>query len=200
MTEEKKWKQGKSRKVSENNFYAVNEYLFKRIDDSDGEYFNIAFDAEHSIRTEFIEFFHDSPGLNSSKSHINKKIEFLIKRRTLLKNRIETDHYPFPILCTKEGDKKEIEAFEQSITKVKCNYIQLTDEKMCKLHMYLTMMHDNRYKALVNWVKQKRFRDKQETHQVTLSSKGKNALDDLKNKLGAADFNETLHKLNCLHQ
>lgn len=196
MTEEKKWKQGKSRKVNENNFYAINEYLFNRID---GEYFNIAFDAEHTIKTEFIDFFRNSPSLNSSKSHINNKINFLIERQDFLKSRIETEHYPFPILCTKEGDEIEVEGFEQNIAKVKCKYIELTDEKMYKLHIYLTLMHDNRYKALVNWVKQKRFRGKQETHQVTLSSKGKQALDALKNKLGAADFNETLHKLNCLH-
>lgn len=67
---------------------------------------------------------------------------------------------------------------------------------MFDLHQILVKVNDGVYAALKSYMKQKRYRAKNLTFQVTLSEDAKFSLWRLKRKLNAKDYNATLIELD----
>jgi len=203
------FKQGSKRKVNDNNFYLICEYIEIKL-----EYRQTHSIATHTLTEnsrkliELIEkndwisvLISTGPKRRNSKAFIDKSIEESNTQLARIKHSLKTGDYSGYGGYYKNDDdlNKAIEHYESAIKDAHKRYIELTDEMMFNLHMFISDFDEDLYKSMTSWIKQKRFREKNGTNQVTLSNSGKYALDALKVKLGEKDLNSTLCKLNELH-
>lgn len=199
-------KQGSKRKVNEKNFYLICEYVKLKIEDNTPfslAKFTVTENSEKLIKlidkNDYIEnLISTGPKEINSKEHIeehtDKYKKEIINMKHIIKKGVYEGHYK-----NKEECEQEIHLFESSIKRSQARYIELTEEMMLKLHIFISSFDDSLYNSMMSWIKQKRYRESKGTNQVTLSTSGKHALNSLKVKLGAKDFNATLCKLNTLH-
>ena len=191
-----KIKQGRARKVNADNFYLFCEYPLRK-EEKFGA-FDWAKDyKEGLVIVEQVKLFLlAAPNERTSKSYVDKATYKAKAKINELKRVIELEHYT-PFYFNKEVCEKGIADAQRRLSEL--NYVVLTDVMLHELHELIVRLNDRSYQAMTSWVKQKRFRDKKTTHQVTLSNRGKRALESLKLKLNTKDFNATLCELDKLY-
>ena len=195
---ENDFKQGPARKVNEQNFYLICQYLQKKIE-KDKFIFNLdSYDSEvyEKLNNELVLFLERAPKVDTSKAYIEKEKSRIVKDINDITMRIKTDDYMYFRHKTKEKCQLARKRIREQLETNEAGYIKLTDEMMYQLHLFLVPIYDMYHKPLVSWVKQQKYREKKVTNQVTLSVDGKSALDSLKRKLGKKDFNSTLEELD----
>jgi len=190
---ESDFKQGRARKVNVDNFYLICDYL-RRNEEKLGA-FCWVIDSDSSLKTheEVMLFLVTAPKERTSKVYVEKATYESKAQIIELKERIELEHFS-PFYHNKEKCEESIAIAQKRLQGL--SYIELTEAMLYELHSLLVQMESFAYKAMVSWVKQKRFRDKKITHQVTLSERGKKALESLKVKLKANNFNDVLIELD----
>jgi len=188
------FKQGRARKVNADNFYLICECLTNYFNKNESIYYDN--DLDEKLKTWLLT----APAEKTSKSYITKKINDYKNGITKREQALKTGNLALlgeeaRFFIKSEADiEKGIEAAKHSIDKLNKSYIALTDAILYELHLFVCAIQDDNYKKIVSWIKQKRFRNKQKTYQVTLDENGKNALDYLKEILGSSNFNDTLTK------
>jgi hypothetical protein len=188
IDQEKIYKQGSKRKINANNFYYTIQYLYNLTLPPKDYHF------DEDMTEKIHDSYFDSPKITSSKNHIESKIKELEGFISKNQDRIDFNNYHFN---QSEKDCKEaIEYYKKSINKLRDSYVELDTKRMFELHSIVITLDDSIYKRMSNWVKQQRSRDKVEYRQVTMSIAAKNALESLKYKLNAKNYNETLIKLD----
>ena len=189
IVQEKIYKQGSKRKINANNFYYTIQYLYNFTIQPNNYFFD-----DDDMREKIRGFYHDSPIITSSKSYVESRVKDLEDLISKIQDRIDFNNYSFN---QSENDCKEgIERYKKSIKELRDSYIELDEKRMFDLHSIVIALEDPFYKRMSNWVKQQRLRDKVDHRQVTLSVAAKRALETLKYKLKAKDYNETLIKLD----
>lgn len=203
------FKQGSKRKVNEKNFYLICEYIKLKIESNQS--FSLATYTVTENSEKLIKLIEENnyidvligtgPKVKNSKAHIEQCTDESKRQIIKLKYSLQTGDYTGygGYYKSKEDCEKAIDFFESSIKKSQARYIELTEEMIFKLHMFISDFDNYLYNSMMSWIKQKRYRESKGTNQVTLSNSGKHALDSLKVKLGTKDFNTTLCKLNELH-
>jgi hypothetical protein len=182
------YKQGSKRKINPNNFYYISQYL-NNLTFPPKDYFS---DQEMTKKIRDLHYY--SPKITSSKNYVESRVKELEDSISKIQDRIDFNNYAFN---QSEKDCKEaIDNYKKSIKKLRDSYVELDTKRMFELHSIVITLDDSIYKRMSNWVKQKRSRDKVEYRQVTMSIAAKKALESLKYKLNAKDYNETLIKLD----
>jgi len=182
------YKQGSKRKINANNFYFTSQYL-NNLTFPPKDYFS---DQEMTKKIRDLHYY--SPKITSSKNYVESRVKELEDLISNIQDRIDFNNYAFN---QSEKDCKEaIDNYKKSIKKLRDSYVELDTKRMFELHSIVITLEDCIYKRMTNWVKQQRLRDKVEYRQVTISIAAKSALENLKYKLNAKDYNETLIKLD----
>jgi len=181
------FKQGRSRKINENNFYLTIQYLWLQTYDNKRL-------AYHELKGE-IRTFHDiAPGKKTSKAYLDKFISECEERISSCETNIFVNQ--FLDHQNKGYCEKVITANKAKINESRDNYVELSDKMKFDLHSIVVRLDDEIYSAMSSWIKQNRARAKEHKHQVTLSTAGKVALEQLKYELNAKSYDETLIKLS----
>lgn len=186
--EDKIYKQGSKRKVKESNFYLICEYLKKK------SIFPEPFSFDDEVSDE-LAFLRSAPGKYTSKEEVENGIKLANSCIKNAKYCIETQRFDDEY-ADKEACEADITFWTISIEESRARYRELTDKEMYELHTIIMKLDDKIYAAMTSWIKQVRHRKKNKGCQVTLSKDAKYSLEFLKEKLGAADYNETLIKLH----
>lgn len=187
IDQEKIYKQGSKRKINANNFYYTIQYLYNLTLPPKDYLF------DEDMTEKIHDSYFDSPKIISSKNYIESRVKELEEFISKNQDRIDFNNYSYN---QSEKDCKEaIEKYKKSIKKSRDSYVELDTKRMFELHSIVITLEDSVYKRMNNWVKQQRLRDKVEYRQVTISIAAKRALESLKYKLNAKDYNETLIKL-----
>jgi len=185
------FQQGRVRKITEKNFYltilylSLQTYREKRLSD-------------HPLKDEIRAFDDIAPHKKTSKANVDKLVSECEERISDCETIIFVDQFPIDkgICKGKDYFEKVIELNKSKIGELKDRYIELSDKMKFDLHVIVTKLEDDIYSAMTSWVKQNRLRAKEYKHQVTLSTAGKNALEQLKLELNANSYDETLIKLS----
>lgn len=181
------YKQGRARKINDNNFYLTIRYLSLQT-------FNDKRLAYHELKDEIRELDDIAPGKKTSKAYLKKLIGECEERISSCKTAIFVNQ--FSAHQNKEYCEKVIKVNKDKIKESRDNYIELSDKIKFDLHSIVVKLDDEIYSAMNNWIKQQRYREKAHNYQVTLSAEGKVALQMLKKTLGADSYDETLIRLN----
>ncbi|MFT5298202.1 MAG: hypothetical protein ACI9YH_004249 [Colwellia sp.] len=188
VTQEKKdFKQASTRKINEKNFYYTIQFLYEQTLPAKN-YF------DENMTQKIRDFYHGSPKITSSKHFVESKIEGCKKR--ILSNQEMINFNNCTIIHDEKFCKQAIEQSKKSIISYRDSYIELDKKIMFDLHSIVITLDDSTYKRMSNWIKQQRFRNKVELHQVTLSNAAFEALKELKSTLNSDNYNDAIIKIN----
>jgi len=188
IDQEKIYKQESKRKINANNFYYTIQYL-NNLTFPPKDYFS---DQEMTKKIRDLHYY--SPKVTSSKNFVEARVKELEDLISKNQDRIDFNNYHFN--QSEKDCKQAIGHYKKSIKKLRDSYVELDTKRMFELHSIVITLDDSIYKRMSNWVKQQRSRDKVEYKQVTISIAAKKALESLKYKLNAKNYNETLIKLD----
>lgn len=195
---ENDFKQGRARKVNADNFYMICEYLTTKKEKLTDLFYSDDYKKNKANEEHVALFIEKAPSEFTSRASIEKSVKFNTHKISKLNKLIRNEEY-LGFYNSKERCETEINKVQKTVENRKANYVELTNEMMHELHLILMEIQDDPYASLQSWMKQKRYREKTKTQQVTLSPSGKYALDALKAKLNADNFNDLLIELNKLH-
>lgn len=177
------FKQARSRKINDNNFYLTIRYLWLQTFENK----RLAF---HELKDEIRELNDISPTKKTSKAHVEQVVSECEKRISSCETAIFVNQ--FQAHQNKEYCEKVIKLNKEKIKELRDNCTELTEKMKFDLHTIVAKLDDEIYSAMTSWIKQQRYRDKKQNSQVTLSYEAKQALKLIKFHLEAADYNEAL--------